>query len=151
MNNWSITRPCSEMSFGNQMVVVRRNDERRHAEDRHHQEQDCPKTLHNDLHDCGLRIADADYRDVFNPQSESESAIASLLSRTYRRRIHRPLLRLARRFERQRLDVIDDLPNLLLVSVPWRPARRGPMPGIGVPRMPAAMRQNKSIGRRPPR
>ena len=36
-------------------------------------------------------------------------------SRTHRLRIHRPfLLRLAGRLERQRLDVIDDLPNFLL-------------------------------------
>ena len=67
----------------------------------------------------------------------NSTSIASLRSRlldpyshptptfTHRFRIDRPLLRLAGRLERQRLDVVDNLPNFLLRQRALRALRRG--------------------------
>ena len=49
------------------------------------------------------------------------------------------------------MHVFDNLPNLLLCQRALRPSAAGPLAGIGVPAIPADIRQKISIGRRPPR
>ena len=108
MNSWSITRPCSEMSLRKPDVEIRRDDERQHAEDRHHQEHESPKTIHDNLHDCVAESGSQLSQRLTHRLTELTQFNSPPPTFTGR------LLRLAGRFERQRLDVIDNLPNFLL-------------------------------------